>query len=165
MKMSQNSTKSPLLFGILVFAAYIAGLFVEWKYSLGFNCLETFKNAGIWFITLPLALCFTLASSIFGLIFLPICAFVFGAVSYKDVSAIISDVLSGAPLSLETVICFGILTPAFFVIAVHGMETSEILLKLLCSNSLSGKEAYNKNYIPMTLMLIAAVAAIIFVIG
>lgn len=165
MKMSQQSSKEPLIFGILVFLSYIAGLVLAWKYSLGCGLLESFHQYGSLIITLPLALCFTLASSIFGLVFLPICSVIFGAASYKVVAVIVTDVLSGAPLRLDAILCFCIITPVFFVIAVHGMETSEMLIKLLCNNSLSGRETYNRNYIPMTILLMAAVAAVSFIIG
>lgn len=163
--MSQQSSKEPLIFGILVFLSYIVGLVLAWKYSLGYGLLESFHQYGSLIITLPLALCFTLASSIFGLVFLPICSVIFGATSYKAVAEIVTDVLSGAPLRLDAILCFCIITPVFFIIAVHGMETSEMLIKLLCNNSLSGREAYNRNYIPMTILLMAAVAAVSFIIG
>ncbi len=165
MRMSQQGSKGPLIFGIPVFAAYIAGLILAWRYSVSFDILEAFNNYGIWLITLPLAVCFTFASSIFGLVFLPLSAVFFGAASYEAVAAIISDVQSGAPFSLEAILCFCIITPVFFVIAVHGMETSGILIRLLCNNSLSGRDTYNRNYIPMTILLMAAVAALSFIVG
>lgn len=164
MKMSQQSNKGQLIFGILVFLCYLTGLVLAWRYSPRGDVPEPVFKYGVLNITLPLALCFTLAGSIFGLLLLPLSAVIFGAGSYKAVSVIVADVLSGAPLKMEAVLCFGLITPVFFVIAVHGMETSEMIIKLLCSNSLSGKEAYNRNLIPMIILLAAAAAAVTFIL-
>ncbi len=79
------------------------------------------------------------------------------------ISMITDRFMSGAPLRADALICFGIITPSFFVIAVHGMKISEMLIKLLCNNSLTGKETFNKYQLSSAFFLIAAAAALTFI--
>ena len=131
---------------------------------MGTELLAYCRDYGIKSITLPLALCFILACSLFGLLFLPLCAVAFGTVSYDAWAAVAADILSGVPLRAEAVLCFIIITPAFFVVAVQGMKISEMMIKLLCSNSLSGKETFTRCQLSMIFMLAAAVAAVTFIL-
>lgn len=161
---SQHGSKTQLMFSVLIFLCYCIGLALAWKNSGGCPFTEYCCKYGIKSITFALALCFILACSIFGLLFLPLYSVLFGAVSYSMISVITDQFMSGAPLKADSLICFAIITPAFFVIAVHGMRVSEILIKLLCNNSLSGKETFNRYQLSSAFILMAAAAAVTFIL-
>ena len=104
------------------------------------------------------------SSSLMGFLLIPLCSVFFGAISRLHAEHLIEAYLAG-PADTEGFIIFIISVPVFFVVSASGMEASRILLSAMNSGSASSRNAYEREYIPMTLAVISAAAAVCFITG
>lgn len=155
---------SKTLFRFVIFVSYIIGIITARRFFPIFNLEEELAQK-LLLSSVPLALALIFSSSILGLLLLPACAFFFGSVSLMMADSMIAEYLSGSYADIKGLLIFLISVPVFFIVSVNGMETSKILLSTLCGGSSSVKNAYNREYIPMTIAVIAAVLAVCFITG
>lgn len=101
----------------------------------------------------------TLSASILGIALLPICAFAFGGIFGRYAALLMADLQAMGILDLKDLLLSAAAIPAFFLLTVRGMYTSEMLGSMLDRSSASARADYNREYIPMSAAALAVLAA------
>ena len=152
------------LINFLIFSAFICGIILKFKgcFPDTANLFELKSILVIYALILNFA--FIAASSVFGLLLLPLLSLCLGALSYEAAGLCIA----GYTASLNPEIFFpaasAIFFPVFFLTAANGMETSIILINSLSSQGTAAGIEYNKKYIPI-MAGTALWAFVLYVIG
>ncbi len=150
---------------LFIFAAFIAGLILYPRLRLRLSFEGLGYKTGIIICCMLPVFSFLSASSIFGPVILPVCAFTFGAISYMAAERCIIESCADKTNAISYLITALIIFPVFFTIAVQGMGTSKILISSLCSRGLSAKDDFKRKYIPMIFGLCLWAMTVYYIIG
>ena len=145
---------------LLIFTAFVAGSTVCQWILKGETPLDGFFPLA-WLYALLLGATAVLAASMLGIALLPICAFMLGGLTGRCSALFVSAWLSGAAPDPKGLIFSAVAVPLFFMIAVQGMRSSQLLGAMLDNCAAAVRAQYHRTYLSVAV----AAAAVYWILG
>lgn len=149
----------------VIFCFFVAGSVLANLFDIS---IYTNDTAWLYILLLycaPLAAGLFLSSSLQGTALLPFCALFYGLVLGQTARSELAKYVIGEQLDIKLILIAAICIPVFFIVSVGGMQISAMLNAALEKNGLSAKAKYMKEYIPLIVIVLAALLAVFFING
>lgn len=162
---NNNSASYESLHRAMIFLFFVAGALLSKSFFLTVCQGEDELLLQLLSWIVPLGAALVLSASVLGTALLPLGAMVYGGICGANAEQLMLAYYSGAETDLKSLAVLMAVVPVFFLVAVKGMGTSELLNAMLDNSSQPNRAAYNREYIPLMIIVMATILVLYVIIG
>ena len=164
-RMNDYSASYESLHRAMIFLFFVAGSLLSKSFFSTLYQGEDEPLLQILFWIFPLCAALVLSSSVLGTALLPLGAMAYGGICGANAEQLVLAYYTGVEGDIKNIVLLMAVVPVFFLVAVKGMGTAELLNTMLDNSSQPNKAAYNREYIPLMITVTVTVLAIYLIGG